>query len=273
MKSWAPYLLLLILAFTLIGLFRPGGRVESPEAAQKLWVTPPPLIERFAFGYHEILADLLWLRVIQDMDVCNKPQASKFEAPVSTPRLPHAQEANAATQDILARLNKAHVIRKKNCDLSWPFFMMDAATNLSPQFRMVYISGGVTLSVLVEDFEGAGRLFDKGLKNVKDWSLTYRAAYHYLYDRQDYQKAADLMQLAADYGAPSWVRSLAARLYTLSGQAELAASILIRQLEDTDNPKAAEELKARIEVLKNIVAEERLKKKQAPPSISKAPGK
>lgn len=223
-------------------------------------MAPPPYIEKFAFGYHEIMADILWLRVIQDFDVCNKPQATKFEDPNHKHFLIADENVNPVSKEIFERLDKADVARKKNCDMSWPYFMMDAATNLSPLFRIVYVTGGVTLSVIVEDFAGASLLFDKGVSQIRDWNLYYRAAYHFLYDVKDYAKAARLLDEAVEMGAPSWVRSLAARLLTLAGQAELAISVLEKYLDTIqDHPKAIEDVEKRINALKKILADEKNK--------------
>ena len=105
--------------------------------------------------------------------------------------------------------------------------MLDAVTLLAPKYRMAYLAGALSLSVLVEDYEGARVIFDRGVKEFpNDWMILYRASYHYLYDRQDFLEAAKLMERAAAAGAPSWLTLSAARLYSKSGRAEYAIQVL-----------------------------------------------
>jgi len=60
----------------------------------------------------------------------------------------------------------------------------------------------------------------------RDWSLAYRAGYHYLYEEKDNIKAANMLKIAAMNGAPGWVSQLSARLYADEGQIELGLKTL-----------------------------------------------
>ncbi len=116
--------------------------------------------------------------------------------------------------------------------------MLDTVTTLSPLFRIPYASGGLALTVLISDYEGASRLFDKGVKIFStDWRMLYAASYHALYEEKDKPKAARLAIQAAQNGAPSWLYSLASRLYTDAGEKELGLRLYQSLKEKGEDPK------------------------------------
>ena len=142
------------------------------------------------------MADLFWIRAIQDFDYCEEKISEQ--------------------------------VCKGN---GWLTKTLDLITDLSPFFRMAYSAGGMALTIIVSDYPGASKIFDKGVARFPtDWIINYKAAYHALFEEKDKVKAALLMERAAAHGAPDWVYALATRLYTDSGQQEMAAR-LITQLE------------------------------------------
>ena len=213
---------------------------SSLKTSELPFMPPPENPQFFTFGYNENAADSLWVRLIQDMDYCDATLGSGAKA---------AAERTDADNERL----KAH----EHCHshLGWSYQMLNAITILSPYFRMPYNHGATILSVTVGDVEGAKRIFDRGIVNFpKDWSLEYRAAYHYLYEVKDDKKAAELLTLAGKNGAPEWVFSLAARLYSKEGKAELARSVLQSALDEDPDSKYADSLKHRLRQLNNIIA-------------------
>lgn len=202
---------------------------------------PPEHVELFHFGFSESLADSFWLRWIQDADLCQT-----FKAP--------SLIANSIAENPDKDLANP---RHKVCDQSWGFKMLDAVTKLAPKFEMPYLAGAITLSVLVEDYQGASVIFDRGIAAYpNDWQLLYRAAYHFLYDVNDLQKAAMLLQQAGAHGAPAWLNSLAARLYSKAGQLELGIQALETYLKSLDDkPEAQEEVKKRIAELREKLSQ------------------
>ena len=200
------------LGFLLLGILTIALTYQSDGKQEpKRFIPPPPIIRYFHFGYSETLSDVLWIRVVQDLSVCE----------------------NAI--DSIAGSNAG-----VTCDKGWVFKMLDLITDLAPAFRMPYYYGATNLSVLVNDAQGAKVIFDKGLKQLPDvWDISYRAAYHYLIELKDKETAAKLLVQAGKHGAPSWVFSLAGRLYTEEGKAFLAKSILTDILKsDPDGPSA-----------------------------------
>ncbi|MGE3681870.1 MAG: tetratricopeptide repeat protein [Bdellovibrionales bacterium] len=198
---------------------------------------PPEMIEHFTFGFDESVADSFWLRWIQDSDTCQTYKgASHSESRVTPP------------------ISKGDVFynpRHRVCDNSWAFKMLDAVTKTAPKFEMPYMAGAMALSVLVEDYAGASVIFNRGVEqHPENWMILYRAAYHFLFDTQDLPRAAELLNRAAEHGAPYWVRFLSARVYSRAGQLELALSNLEAYRKTLDDPKAIEGVDMKIASIK-----------------------
>ena len=173
-------------------------------------------MERFSFGYNEVVADGFWIRTLQDFDYCDKP------------------------------------VSKQVCQSnSWLYEMLDTITNLSPHFRIPYAAGALALTVIITDVDGATKIFDKGVKAFpQDWPILYRAAYHYLYEVKDNKRAAELLIEAGKNGAPPWVLTLAGRLYSDSGNLDLAKALLQEMKESKQDTTLIERLEKKIESIK-----------------------
>jgi tetratricopeptide (TPR) repeat protein len=215
-------LIFLAIGIGLLSLsFQQAVRVEP-----RRFIPPPPILRHFHFGYSETMADVFWIRVVQDFAVCEK-----------------AADAIAGSNAGVA------------CDKGWVFRMLDLVTDLAPQFKMPYYYGATNLSVLVNDREGAKIIFDKGLKQMPDsWDIAYRAAYHYMIELKDMDTAAKLLLQAGKNGAPPWVFSLAGRLYTDSGKAFLAKSVLLDALKADPEGPAAAVIKRRLKLIDEELA-------------------
>lgn len=207
----------------LLGLFSLGliflSQINTPKSLLQLKapIAPPLNIERFAFGFNEVIADSLWIRSIQDFDFCEQQIASN--------------------------------VCKNN---SWLYLMLDAITNLSPNFRMPYATGSLALTIIISDIDGATKIFDKGVKAFpNDWPILYRAAYHYLYEVKDKKRAAELLIQAGKNGAPPWVFSLAGRLYSDAGSLDLAESLLQQMIQENQDPDVIKRLQNKINSMKS----------------------
>ncbi len=206
--------------FFLVSFFfiiQASNKHNSEGKTYKAFVPPPLEIKHFSFGYKESIADSLWIRFIQDMDECGE-----FE-------------------------NQKNTNKKKSCNMGWGYRMLDAISELAPRFESVYLTGATVLSVVGNDAKGAEAIFDKGIKVFPgDWSISYRAGYHYLVEMKDYKKAAEALKLAAENGAPSWVYSLAGRLYTQTGQALLTKTMLESFLKRNPKVKYSNRIRQRL---------------------------
>ncbi|KHD89304.1 MAG: hypothetical protein OM95_04020 [Bdellovibrio sp. ArHS] len=196
-----PSILLGIFAFTVLILSQLFA--TSSLKNERALIAPPPQLQHFTFGYSESMADLFWIRAVQDFDYCDQKIAE-------------------------------NVCRNN----SWLFKMLDTITNLAPKFRTPYAAGALALTVIITDVDGATKIFEKGVKEFPhDWKISYRAAYHYLYEVKNPQRAAELLIQAGKNGAPPWVFTLAGRLYSDAGNTELAEALL-QEMKDTQQDPA-----------------------------------
>lgn len=186
-------------------------------------IPPPPHIERFAFGYRDTMADLVWLRVIQDIHICEN------------------------AKDGIAHVAGGPVHSEPVCRLGWVYKMIDAITTLAPKWRLPYSIGAVILSVVVDDREGATRIFEKGIQQFPtDYHLLYNASYHYIWEEKKPERAAELLLTAARNGGPGWFYSLAGKLYSESGQTEIAKGVLEDALKQNLNEQARKRVEFRL---------------------------
>lgn len=210
-SSYLPGLVLGALAMALVAISQ--LRLPDTYTIERQLIPPPPHLERFAFGYQEVIADTLWIRALQDFDYCDTKIAE-------------------------------NVCRNN----SWLFLMLDSITNLSPNFRIAYAAGALALTVIITDIDGATKIFDKGVQAFpNDWPLLYRAAYHYLYEVHDKKRAAELLIAAGKNGAPAWVFSLAGRLYSDAGKVDLARALLEQMIRENQDPVLIERVRSKIE--------------------------
>ncbi len=160
----------------------------------------------FTFGYDSMVSSLMWVRVLQDADVCDQAEEKQ--------RLP-----GLGTEDVLTEVLERELPEAK-CSEGWVYQMLDIITELTPDFYGAYLDGATMLSVVVDDRVGAQKLFAKAVKDFPDdWRLLYRAAYHELFEMQNPDRAAHLLRLAGERGAPQWVYALSAKIYSKLDQA------------------------------------------------------
>lgn len=209
----------------------------------RIFVPPPKGIEHFTFGYRDVLADLIWIRSLQDFDYCEGGPLTKERAEQNAEINKQIYSYDSTLEGILAVK-----LPPPRCKKGWLFQMMDAATDLSPKFRMIYRAGAISLSVMVDDREGAAVIFEKGVREFPDdWLIAYRAAYHFLYEMQDAKRAGVYMLQAGRSGAPEWVRSLASRLLEKEGQIELGIRALQELYDSLPEGEYRDSIKARLE--------------------------
>lgn len=231
------HLFTMVVFFFLTMYLRPP---EKTEQQKSLHLAPPAQqIKNFTFGYSDILADLFWLRVLQKFDYCENEDS------------PRALNQGLDIEAILD-----YEMPPSRCHKGWVFQMIDRITDLSPSFRYAYAAGASLLSIAVDDREGARIIFEKAMRKFpKDWSIIYRAAYHYLFEIQNGSRAAILMEAAAKNGAPGWVISLSSRIHTKMGKVELGITVLQDFLKKNPDTSFKEYILRRISVLEKEASE------------------
>lgn len=222
------FLIFLSLVFIIL------GNSYQVERKASFKVYPAKTLLHLHFGHKNSLADFFWLNTIQNLDYCENED------------MPKSFNPGIGVDAVLSA-----VLSPSRCDRGWVFQMMDFITDLSPGFEPIYEIGGTALSVLVDDRAGATIIFDKGLKIFPDnWILSYRAAYHYLFELQKPGRAADLLMAAYKNGGPDFLPTLATRLYSKVGRAMLGYTTLKEFIENNPNSDHMSRAKTRLEELK-----------------------
>ena len=217
-------------------------QVKAPKAPNH-YLRPPEDIKYFTLGYNDALAGVLWIRALQNFDFC---EGGKYQD--SDYSVPNTAEKNKL-KAVLQRKMKA-----SKCHLGWVYSMLDAMTEIQPRFKIAYETGATFLSVVVDDREGARRIFEKGLKIYpEEWRLSYAAGYHYLWEIQDAERAGALLLQSLNSGGPQHLASLAAGLYTEAGQAEFARSVLVENLKKDLPEEVRERMLLRLKDIESIL--------------------
>jgi len=162
-----------------------------------------------ALGYDQLLADLLWLRVIQMIG--------------------------------------EHTVTETAYE--WVYHALDVMTTLDPKFVDAYQMGGVTLSTLANQPEKANALLLKGAKENPDvWQLPFYIGFNDFFYLNDYKSAAKNMARAAQLpGRPDFVPGLATRLFVQAGEPQTALEFLARMAGEAKDEKVREALRRRME--------------------------
>ena len=195
-------LVLICLCFGLsLSFFQP---ILKKQNSKLFYFAPPDKIKYFSLGFSDLYADLLWLRLLQNIDFCS----SQKGLPIYDGK------------------------KKYQCEKGWSYKMTEAITELAPRFLAPYVIAGSIISIIVGDKLGAKRIYDKALKNFpENWRIHFSASYHYLVELEEEDKAAKLLIRTADLGGPAWLYALAAKTYKKGGRLLLAEEILKEALK------------------------------------------
>lgn len=152
------------------------GEIKKQQL-RPLYFSPPNTLVYFSLGYKDFMANLMWIRLIQDADFCS----FKKGIPVYTGS-------------------------KKYCKKGWSYNMAEAITQLAPRFKIVYSFSNIMLSVFAGDKIGAESILLKGLKYFpNDWYLNFLATYFYSIEIKNTKLAAYYANQSAKNGGPSWL--------------------------------------------------------------------
>lgn len=210
-KNINTYYFLGLLAFLFFSISillpRPTSKLRSE------YLPPPVEIKRISVGMRPALADVFWLRAVQDFDYCD-------------------QKTN-----------------ERECHgKSWLFNVLNLVFELDAKVPFpMYQIAGLALTVIISDYAGASVIFDRGVQQYpKAWPLTYAAGYHALYEEKDNIKASRLYLSTAENGGPIWLYSLASRLSVDGGDREFSEKILAGLLESSGMNAESSEVIERI---------------------------
>jgi hypothetical protein len=180
-------------------------------------------IKYLSFGNNSQIADLFWIRFLQELDAYNQ-----------------------------LTIAEPHLCPDKTS--SWHFHIMNVAFDLDKKFYEVMAVAPLLISVTIGDSVGSSKLFDKAVENFPDsWVILYRASYQAQVEEKNNKKAADLLYRAGKNGAPPWVLSLAGGLYNEEGDRRMAEQIYNELLKDEKDEAVAARLKQKLDnKLKNL---------------------
>ena len=145
-------------------------------------------------------------------------------------------------------------VKPSKCHKGWVYSMMDVITNVQPRFKLAYESGAQFLAIAVDDREGARLIFEKGLKLYpNNWKLNFDAAYLYLWELKDAERASELLYQAMKNGGPEYLPSLVASIYSEIGQAQFARHLLMDSLQKELHPGVRDRLLERLKEVDKVL--------------------
>lgn len=195
-----------LLLTSAVGVVGTRDRTYPVEPAQDrlLYIRSGSLIAKVALSYDALLADVYWIRAIQQYGY---------------DRLhPEARQRHASLYPLL-----------------------DLTTSLDPRFTLAYRFGAIFLSE--PEPGGAGRpdqaiaLLEKGVSASPDkWEYYHDVGFVYYWHLHNYQKAAEWFSRGADRpGAPWWLKTYSAVMLTKGGNREASRFMWHNILQSAPN--------------------------------------
>jgi hypothetical protein len=181
---------------------------SKPKHQQLMYLPDGKVLRLASLGYRELVADLLWLQVIQIMG----QQKLSGEAG------------------------------------QWLFHAVDRITTLDPKFVRAYEAGSLALCTLVVMPEESNRLLEKGMQhNPQEWKLPFYMGINYYFEMADDARAAEAMAKAASLpGAPDGLARLAAKLFVSAKSPQHAVDLLMKVYQETTDENVRKLLEIRL---------------------------
>jgi tetratricopeptide (TPR) repeat protein len=166
------------------------------------------LLKTVSLGYSSVIADLLWLEVVQGI---GEKQATES-------------------------------------GYQWIYHAADVVTTLDPKFEYSYQNAGIALAALGKQYELSNKILLKGIKNMPDdWQIPFYLGFNYFFYLNDTQNAAVYMSLAASLpGHSDYLPGLAARLYVEAKDPNLAIDFLKNIYQDAKDEDVKRQIEIRI---------------------------
>jgi tetratricopeptide (TPR) repeat protein len=168
-------------------------------------------LKDFSLGYNGLIADWYWMQSLQYIG--DKVSNSKEE-----------------------RINLDD-LRSLNPRLLYP--LLDTATDLDPQFLVVYSYGAVVLPAI--DPEQAIKIAEKGIaNNPNEWRFYQHLGFIYWRTR-NYEKAAEVYSEGGKInGAPDFFKLMTAQMKTQGGSRETARTMYEQMYEEAQDSQTKE---------------------------------
>lgn len=83
---------------------------------------------------------------------------------------------------------------------NWMYLRFDTISALDPLFYQNYLWGGMYLSIIKNDMDGASDIFDKGLQYYPDdYELNYRQGFNYYFELGQFEKGLYYLEKIAEH--------------------------------------------------------------------------
>jgi hypothetical protein len=131
----------------------------------------------------------------------------------------------------------------------WLYHILDLVTTLDPEFIWPYYFGGIILSLEAEQVEQSNLILKKAIRNHPDvWKFPFYLGFNYWFHYNDPSKAASYIEIASKLpGAPNYLKTFPARLYSEAGQKEAALRFLQEMRKNTQDPQMRAKIEKRME--------------------------
>lgn len=220
-KTFLPLVLLALLvvyafAFPVVARYRS----EAKDVQSRGLILPPVVIKLLVMEYRTVAADFLFAR------------ASQYFGGKITRR-------EAATP----------------IDMQWLYSNLMAITDLDPYFEDPYYFGNALLTWEVGMYAQANRLLEKGVRARSwDWQLPFYLGFNKFYFLNDNAGGAEYIRIAAQRrGAPSFLPTLAARLFHQGQKTGIAIAFLQDVIERERDERLKTNYEVRLDALKKIL--------------------
>jgi len=201
-------ILILIMGLHLLQLRLDEERTTITKFQRFMYLPQGEHLKIAVLGYQHVVADLLWIQVIQAMG------------------------ERQVTEDA------GH----------WIYRAVDVITTLDPKFVRVYEVGGIALATLVVHIDESNRILEKGIQhNPEVWTLPYLLGFNYYFELHDDAQAADYIAKASRLPkAPEYLASFATRLYVSAREPQVAIDFLAQMYEQTSDENIKRILERRL---------------------------
>lgn len=184
------------------------GRSKLERATEFAYVPNGKYLGIVSLGYDQLVADLIWLKVVQ-----------------------HIGNDSESREGLV-----------------WAYHATNAVTDIDPQFVWAYQITGTILTVYWSMAEESITLLKKGMKhNPNHWYLPYLVGYNYFFELCDPKNSAHYLQTAARIpGSPPYLTKLAAKMSVEAGELDSALMFLESVNREVEDPLLHESLQVRL---------------------------
>jgi hypothetical protein len=201
-----------------VGMVFALDKVRAYATAEEvLYFSSPKTLKRLSLGYHGLLADIYWTRVVQYFGRKHGQRAHRY--------------------DLLPAL-------------------LDITVTLDPHLVVAYELGSMFLAPPPPEGAGmpdkAVEFAERGIReNPSEWKLYYHLGYVHALEREDHQAAAKAFLRGSEVpGAHPWMKIMAAAMAQHGGEAATARFLWQKILETTDDDMIRANARKRLRALR-----------------------